>query len=139
MLLCGTPLLQAEITLIPEKKIPLPLVSATELDPLTTSDIHKRYPKGFRIFTNNITPLLRKKLNRLANENYPIQYVQPDSSELRKITISVIQHDGFSHFLVKALGEKPGCAPLLSQEMTDYGTRKNNHPMIKKKYPNCQR
>ncbi|WP_236631468.1 hypothetical protein [Endozoicomonas numazuensis] len=132
MLLSFTSLLQAEITLIPEKKTPLPLVSATELDPLTTSDIHKRYPKGFRIFTNNITPLLRKKLNRLTTTDYQVQYVQPDGNELRKITLSVVQNDGFSHFLVKVLGEKPGCSPFLSQEMTEYGTRKHGRPLIKK-------
>ena len=48
------------------------------------------------------------------------------------MTVSVVQNDGFSHFLIKVLGEKPGCAPFLSQEMMEYGTRKNGRPLIKK-------
>ena len=118
----------AEITLIPEKKAPLPLVSATELDPLTAKTIKQRYPEGFRIFTTNITPLLRKKLKKLATENYNVLFIQPDNRELRQLALSVIQHDGFNTFLVKVFGEQPGCSPFLSREMVEYGTRKKQHP-----------
>ncbi|MRI32847.1 hypothetical protein EOPP23_07595 [Endozoicomonas sp. OPT23] len=122
---------QAEITLIPARKTPLPLVSCAELEPLTLDIIRLRYPAGFRVFSNNITPQLKKKIQRLASENYPVRWVQPDNYQLRKITQFVILSDGMQAFLTKALDAHSGCSAFIRKDILEYGTRYQNRQMAR--------
>ncbi len=121
----------AEITLIPARKIPLPLVSCAELEPLTVDIIRLRYPDGFRVFSNNITPQLKKKIQRLASDSYRVRWVQPDNYQLRQITHSIVLKDGMQTFLVKAIGAQPGCSSFIRKDILEYGTRYQNRQMAR--------
>ena len=90
----------------------LPVVSATELDTLSATNIRQHYPNGISIFRSNLSYGLKEKLAQLAEENYTIVYLNTNDRELQRLTKEVINKSNISRFLITAYDGNPGVFAL---------------------------
>ncbi|AMO57125.1 hypothetical protein GZ77_00540 [Endozoicomonas montiporae] len=105
-----------------EKDTP-PLVSATELDSRTLSDITFAYPNGITVFSDSLSPALEQRLLELEKSGYPIVRTTPDRKLLQQLTAEVIKHDQLQAFLQRVYSENPGCPTFMTSELLLYGLR----------------